>query len=152
MFHNRYTRKYWNGEDITTDLSKETSDVILMTSNLVKATVKHVGEVYAQEVALWNPSLGYAGRVDMVGEWKGVPSIIDFKTSKKKKYQSNIKDYYIQCAAYAEAHNEMFGTNIENLVILITLETGGVQGFYGKRVNYINDLKYRVNQYRRLHG
>lgn len=145
-----YMEKYWSGENVFSTLSKESSDVISMTTNLINATVKNIGEVFTQEVALWNDLLGYAGRVDMVAEWRGIPSIIDFKTSKKKKYKSGIKDYYIQCTAYAEAHNELFGTNIENLVILITTETGSVQGFYGKRINYISDLKYRINQYYKM--
>ena len=35
---------------------------------------------------LWNNTLAYAGRCDMVGIWNGTPAIIDFKTSKKGKY------------------------------------------------------------------
>jgi len=147
-----YLERYWNGDDVFPTLSKETSDVVKMTTNLINATVKNVTDVRAQEIALWNSQLGYAGRVDMVAEWRGVLSVIDFKTSKKKKYKRDVTDYYIQCAAYAEAHNLMFGTNIEKLVILITTETGIVQGFYGNRVHYLPELKYRVNQFRRLHG
>ena len=148
----KYLERYWNKENIFPDLSKETNDVIEMTTKLVNATIKNIGKVYSQEIALWNTQLGYAGRVDMVAEWKGVLSVIDFKTSKKKKYKSDVKDYYIQCAAYADAHNLMFGTSIEKLIILITTETGLVQGFYGNRVSYLPDLKYRINEYRRLHG
>lgn len=144
-----YLEQYWSQQNIYTNLLKETSDVQHLTNNLIKATQKNVTEVYAQELALWNKHIGYAGRVDMVGAWRGEDCIIDFKTSRKKKYLSNIKDYYLQVAGYAEAFNILFGTNIEKLVILIAVEDKNVQAFYGNRVHYLPELKYRVNQYRR---
>ena len=51
----------------------------------------------------------------MVGIWK-VHLIIDFKTSKKTKYIKQIKDYFIQCCAYAVAHNELYGTELKMLL------------------------------------
>ena len=118
-----------------------------MTYNLIKAGEKGIDEVWAQEIALWSPSLRYAGRVDLVGKWKGIPTIVDFKTSKKKKNVKQIKDYYVQCCGYAHAHNELFGTNIKQIVILITVAAGGAQIFTGNMQNYLPDLKYRVNKY-----
>lgn len=148
----KYLERYWNQENIFSDLLQETSDVQYLTHNLIKATQKNVTKVYAQELALWNKHIGYAGRVDMVGKWRGDDCIIDFKTSKKKKYLSNIRDYYLQVAGYAEAFNTLFGTKIDKLVILITVENKNVQAFYGQRFHYIPELKYRVDQYRRFHG
>ncbi len=147
-----YLERYWNGEDIFPDLTNdyEYIDIQNMTRNLVSATQKHVGKMYAQEIPLWDAELGYAGRVDMIGEWKGVDSVIDFKTSKKRKYLSGIKDYYIQCAGYCSAFNKMFNTNISKLVILITVENKGVQAFYGDVIHYLPDLKYRINLYNSL--
>ena len=107
--------KHFNGEDIKPDLVHEKSDVREMTYNLIKAGEKGIDEVWAQEIALWSPTLKYAGRVDLVGLWKGIPTIVDFKTSKKKKNIKQIKDYYVQCTAYAYAHNELFNTNIKQI-------------------------------------
>ena len=50
---------------------------------------------------------------------EGSEAIIDFKTSKKIKKEEWIVDYYLQCCAYALAHNEMYGTNIQKGVILM---------------------------------
>ena len=91
-----YAEKYFNGEDIKPDLLKEKPDVREMTYNLIKAGERGIEEVWAQEIALWSPSLKYAGRVDLVGVWKGIPTIVDFKTSKKKKNVKQIKD--IMCS------------------------------------------------------
>src|SRR6056300_1550578 len=137
-----YAEKYFNGEDIKPDLLKEKSDVREMTYNLIKAGERGIDEVWAQEIALWSPSLKYAGRVDLVGVWKGIPTIVDFKTSKKKKNVKQIKDYYVQCCGYAFAHNELFGTDIKQIVILITVAAGGAQIFTGNMQHYLPDLKH----------
>ena len=145
-----YAEKYFNGEDIKPDLVHEKPDVREMTYNLIKAGDRGIDEIWAQEVALWSSSLKYAGRVDLVGLWKGIPTIVDFKTSKKKKNVKQIKDYYVQCAAYAYAHNELFDTDIKQIVILITVENTEPQIFTGNMLNYIPDLKYRINKYYEL--
>ena len=46
-------------------------------------------------------------------------SLIDFKTAKKVKPKEWIEDYFLQCSAYANAHNVMYGTNINQIVILM---------------------------------
>lgn len=145
-----YAEKHFNGEDIKPDLMKERADVREMTANLIKAGERGIEEVWAQEIALWSPSLHYAGRVDLVGKWKGIPSIVDFKTSKKKKNVKQIKDYYVQCCGYAFAHNELFNTEIKQVVILITVESGGAQIFTGNMQHYLPELRYRVNKYHEL--
>jgi hypothetical protein len=145
-----YLERFWNKENVIPDLDKESKDVQQMTRNLILETQKGVTEVWAQEIAVWSPALNFAGRLDMVGLWNGVPSIIDFKTAKRKKYIKDIKDYYIQTAAYAHAHNELFKSKLKNLVILITVENGDVQVFEGNMIHYIPELKYRLIQYKNL--
>jgi len=55
----------------------------------------------------------YAGTTDLVGTYKGNPAIMDFKQSNKVKKPEWVVDYYLQMVAYAEAHNEIYGTNIQ---------------------------------------
>jgi len=121
-----------------------------MITNLIEATKSGITKVWAQEIPVWSKQLRYAGRVDMFGEWKGIPSVIDFKTSKKKKQAKDIKDYFIQCTAYAYAHNEMFGTDLKKLVVLITVENSEVQVFESLSLPFIPELKYRVLQYEKI--
>jgi len=70
-----------------------------------------VDEIWGSEVALYVPQM-YAGTTDLVGQYKGNPAIIDFKQSNKPKKLEYVQNYFLQLVAYAEAHNEMFGTNI----------------------------------------
>ena len=76
--------------------------------------------------------------------------ISDLPTTYIRIRDKQIKDYYVQCAAYAYAHNELFDTNIKQIVILITVENTEPQIFTGNMLNYIPDLKYRINKYYEL--
>ena len=143
-----YLERYWNKEDIYPDLKKESPDVRKMTHNLIGVTEQNFTKVYGQEEVVYSKRLGYAGRVDVIGEWNGVPAIIDFKTARKKKEISHIRDYYIQVSAYAYAHNELYGSNFKKIVILVTVENYKVQIFESNALYYIPDLKYRVTAYR----
>ena len=89
-----------------------------------------VDEIWGSEINLYMPQM-YAGTTDLVGQYKGNPAIMDFKQSNKPKKQEWVLDYYLQLVAYAEAHNEVYGTNIrEGHVFMCTrgddpMEIGG---------------------------
>ena len=143
-----YLEKYWNGSNSWhQEILSEEPTTQKMILNLIESTKRGVTNVWAQEIPVWSKVLRYAGRVDMFGEWNGVPAVIDFKTSKKKKQIKDIKDYFIQCTAYAYAHNEMFNTDLKKIVVLITVENSDVQIFEHQTLPFIPELKYRINQY-----
>lgn len=100
------------GTNMVSVMAKEMSDLVI-NEGLV-----NVDEVWGTEIGLIAPGL-YAGTTDCVGIHQGDEAIIDFKTSKKIKKEEWIQDYYLQCCAYAMAHNEMYGTNIRKGVILM---------------------------------
>lgn len=90
--------------------------------NSMKLELTKVNIVYGQEMVLYSTGLQVAGRCDMVAEHQGELAIVDYKTSTRIKEASDIGDYWLQTAFYALAHNEMFGTNIEKLVIMMGVE------------------------------
>ena len=89
-----------------------------MASRIWDAGLKDVDDVWGAEVPLFVPDC-YAGRTDLVGTYKGVPSIIDFKNSYKEKKEEFMEDYFIQAAAYAVAHDYLFGTEFLLQILLI---------------------------------
>lgn len=144
----QYVEHYWNGVDIKERLETEPYRVKQPTEAIIEATLKGVEEVYAQEIPLWSPSLQYAGRVDMVAVWKGQLSIIDFKTSKKEKKAKDIKDYFIQTCGYAYAHNELYKTRINSVVIIIGVDNvKKAQVFEHRASPHFPDLKLRTKQF-----
>ena len=61
-----------------------------------------------------------------------------------------IHDYYLQCAAYAMAHNKVYGTNIAKAVILVCTKDNLFQRFIvdgEKFKNYQSEFLLRVEQY-----
>ena len=106
--------KFW-------DNFEETHDQLLakkMSNKFIIDGLKGITEIWGLEVGLVLDNL-YAGTADCVGEYQGIPTLIDFKTAKKIKKREWIEDYFLQGCAYANAHNVMFGTKIEQIVILM---------------------------------
>ena len=89
-----------------------------MTEKFIESGLNSITEVWGLEVGLILDGL-YAGTADCVGKINGVPSLIDFKTARKMKKREWIEDYFLQCCAYANAHNVMFSTEINQIVILM---------------------------------
>jgi len=88
----------------------------------LRLELKKINRVYGQEVVLFSDVLGVAGRCDLVAEHQGTLAIVDYKTSSRVKAANEIEDYWLQAAFYATAHNEMFGTEIEKLIIMMGVE------------------------------
>jgi hypothetical protein len=122
---------------------------VQMARDLYRASKRGcpASDVWCQETALWSASRRYAGRVDMVGLWHGVPSIVDYKTSTKPKREEWITDYYLQTAAYALAHDELFGSDIQQVVILITCATGELQTFMSDVRPWVSQLEDRLSAF-----
>ena len=89
-----------------------------MSNVIIADGLRYVDEIYGTEVSLYYSGL-YAGTTDCVGLWKGNLAILDFKQTNKPKKREWVDDYFCQLAAYAQAHNEMFETEINTGVILM---------------------------------
>lgn len=92
-----------------------------MASTIINEGLKNINEVWGVEVSLYYPGL-YAGTTDGVGLHLNEESIFDYKQSNKPKKEEYIEDYYLQLTAYALAHNEIYGTNINKGVILMCVK------------------------------
>jgi genome maintenance exonuclease 1 len=134
------------------DFSPIHSQASQMANVIVKEGLKYVTEVWGSEVKLYYEDQ-YAGTTDVVGMYKGVPHIIDFKQTNKPKQEKWIQDYYLQLTAYAHAHNYMTGTDIKNGVVLMCCRDLSFQKF---ELNEIKFEKYsymwfnRVKEYQKI--
>jgi genome maintenance exonuclease 1 len=89
-----------------------------MADVVIREGLSKVDEFWGTEVPLYFPGV-YAGTTDCVGLHQGTASILDFKQTNRPKREEWIDDYKLQLAAYAEAHNEVYGTDIRRGVILM---------------------------------
>lgn len=120
-----------------------------MADTMINEAFCEIDEVWGIEAALYYPGL-YAGTSDMIGVHKGTPAIIDHKTTKKTKKKEWIEDYFLQCCAYALAHNEVHGTDIKKAVINIIDRDAKLQSFIieGNEFDHYSDLwAQRLDQY-----
>lgn len=111
--------RFLRGEDPKVEEFPEAHGNIFKSLRL---ELRKINRVYGQEVVLFSDILGVAGRCDLVAEYQGTLAIVDYKTSSRVKSADEIGDYWLQAAFYATAHNEMFGTSIEKLVIMMGVE------------------------------
>ena len=115
---------YWNNFDETNDQQLAQK----ISTKFINDGLKGITEIWGLEVGLLLDNL-YAGTADCVGMYENIPTLIDFKTAKKIKKREWIEDYFLQGCAYANAHNVMFGTNIEQIVILMVNRNSDFQEF-----------------------
>jgi len=87
-----------------------------MAAQVILEGLGNVDEYWGCEVPLYYSGL-YAGTTDCIGIWRGQAAILDFKQTNKPKKREWIDDYFLQLAAYAAAHNDTPGTNINTGVI-----------------------------------
>jgi genome maintenance exonuclease 1 len=77
-----------------------------------------LSEVYGVEATLYYPGK-YAGAADLLGVYMGKETILDFKTGTKPRRDEWNDEYYLQLGAYSLAHNKVYGTNINQGIILL---------------------------------
>ena len=97
-------------------------------ANVIRENALKDVEVWGSEVALYMPNM-YAGTTDLVGTYKGQPAIMDFKQTNKPKKVEWVVDYFLQLVAYAEAHNEIYGTEIREGHVFMCSRAGEYQQF-----------------------
>lgn len=124
-----------------------TPDIIQSLNDVRDILDNRIGTVFAQEAPLYSNHLGVAGRVDCVAEFDGALSIIDFKTSRKKKFPSMIKQYFMQESAYSIMWEERTGMPITQLVTIIAVDNHEPQVFIEHRDNWVRPLKETIAQW-----
>ena len=107
------------------DVGREASS---MGETIIEKGFPDLEEVWGVECTLHYPGL-YAGQTDLCGIYQGRESIIDFKQSNKPKKAEWIDDYKLQLVAYAMAHDQVYGTKIEQGVILMCTPDNFFQRF-----------------------
>ena len=111
---------------------------------LLKPYVDQVDNIHCLETILYSQNYTVAGQVDCIAEYNGKLSVIDFKTANKERNDAWNENYYIQTAAYASMYEELFGTPIDQIVILMASEDGTAHAFVKDKKEYLPKLKEAV--------
>jgi genome maintenance exonuclease 1 len=92
-----------------------------MAQVVIDQGLRNVNEFWGIEVPLYFPGI-YAGTTDGAGMHLNQEAILDYKQTNRPKKREWIDDYFVQLCAYAEAHNEVYGTKIRKGVILMCVK------------------------------
>ena len=120
-----------------------------MAQSIIYQGLSKCNEYWGTEVPLYFPKV-YAGTTDLVGVHDGSPAIMDHKQANKLKKKEWISDYFIQLAAYANAHNEVHGTDIRKGVIFMCTADNIYQEFIIEGTEFdhwTNEWFKRVEQF-----
>ena len=107
---------------------------------LLKPYVDQINNVHCLETIMYSHKLTIAGQVDCIAEYNGKLSVIDFKTANKERQEGWIDNYFLQTTAYAVMYEEIFGTPIEQIVVLIAGEDGSVACYKKDKKEFMEPL------------
>jgi CRISPR/Cas system-associated exonuclease Cas4 (RecB family) len=139
--------KYLNNEpDIYN--KDEMPHVVALFRSIQPVLDNNIGRVVMQECPLYSDHLGIAGRVDLVAEYEGKLSIIDFKTSKRVKTRDEISNYFIQLCAYSIMFEERTGIPVPRTVIIMAVDDSSTPVvFKEKRDSWTSELQKVIKEY-----
>lgn len=120
--------------------------------NSIKFLLDDIDNIHALETPLYSDHLEVAGTVDCIAEFQGKLSIIDFKTASKPKDRDDIHNYFMQCAAYSVAFEELTKIPVTRLVILMAVDNDDPRWFIEKRDNWVGGFRKLRLDYKNKFG
>lgn len=115
----------------------------------IQETLDLIDNIHYIESPLYSEKFGIAGRTDCIGEFAGVPSIIDFKTSLRQKKEAWIENYFEQGTAYALMYEELVGKPMNQIVIIISCDDSEQpQVFIRDKNHYVQNLMEKIHLYK----
>ena len=152
-FH-KLMEKYLDNEPVSNILTEKVMPTLKESFHMMKKEVdKSIDNIYYIEVPLFSTNMRMAGRTDIIAEFDGVLSVIDFKTSNREKREEHIQDYFLQSTAYALMYEERIGHPIHQIVIMMASDgVPAPQIFVKKTEDYHDMLLEKIVMYFRENG
>ena len=135
--------------------NEKLSDIALIVRghfSQLKDYLDKLDDIYATEQILYDYDMSLAGTADFIGKYKGVESIVDFKTSNKFKKESWITNYFLQASIYSIMWKKLTGKKIEQIVILISSKDGTSQEFIKDPKDYHSIIDEKLKKFREMGG
>ncbi|OKH24916.1 exonuclease [Hydrococcus rivularis NIES-593] len=145
----QYIKSYLQGEDLPC------SDTSLPYWESIKPVLENIDLVKLIESPIVHYDLSYAGIVDCVASYKGVPCVCEWKTADKPKGSlERLFDFPLQLIAYLGAVNssyENFGIELDRALLVVAIPNMPAEVFWFEKAEidfYWQQWKGRVNAYR----
>lgn len=135
--HSIAERYVLNEDDV---YKKEMPSNVSMFNQLKPIIDENIDNIYGVELPLFSKTLKAAGKTDLIAEYNGIPSVIDFKTSRKLKKPEWIQNYFLQATVYSMMFHALYKIDIPQIVILIAVDHEEPQKFIMNRSDYVEKV------------
>ncbi|MEO2201738.1 MAG: PD-(D/E)XK nuclease family protein, partial [Nitrosopumilus sp.] len=130
------------------NLSLEEFDLLPIAHfNNLKPFLDNISNVTCIEQRMYSDKLKVAGTSDLIAEYNGELSIIDYKTKRKPQIDQYMYEYYLQTTCYAQMFQEVTGVKINQIVILVSSEKNSRQEFIKTCDDYVEPMAQRIEKY-----
>lgn len=114
----------------------------------IRKTLDRIDNIHYIECPLYSTKMRLAGRTDVIGEFDGELSVIDFKTSKQIKPEKFVQNYFEQATAYSIMYEERVGNPIDQIVVIISVDNEpDPQVFVKRKEEYELSLFQKIYDY-----
>jgi len=136
---------YLNNDQVAIEQDSKENELFL----LMKKEIDKINNIRALETPVWSKTVGLAGRVDCIAEYKKELCVIDFKGSTRSKRKEDIENYFLQACAYSLMWQELSGEKCNKLCIIMGSETGLCQVFLENTIDYVKKLHNCIKTYKK---
>jgi len=107
----------------------------------LKSTLdEHITKVYGVEFPLHSIKMQTAGTVDLLCEWDGIPTVVDYKTSKKIKKEEWITSYFEQATVYAIMATQQLKMPFQQIIILMCVDNERPKLYKKSPLQYVKQV------------
>ena len=106
----------------------------------IEPFLERVDNVHGVELGLYSNHFGAAGRTDLIAEFDGKLSVIDYKTSNRTKKKEWCESYFAQCAFYGIAYEELTKIPVPQVVVIIAVDSEQPQLFVENRDDWVDKI------------
>ena len=116
----------------------------------LKPYLHKMNNIRGIEIPLYSDEFEIAGTCDCIAEYNGDLSIIDFKTSRSRlvEHYDKVQKYFMQATAYSLMWKERTETEIDQIVIIGSEETGNIAEFIKIPYDFKEALIEKIEQFR----
>lgn len=118
----------------------------------LKPYLHKMNNIQGIELPLFSDEFKIAGTCDCIAEYNGDLSIIDFKTSKSRlmEHYDKVQKYFMQATAYSLMWKERTGTEIDQIVVIGSEETGNIAEFIKIPFDFKEVLIEKIEEFHKL--
>ena len=122
-YMHKYLEHYVSKDDDFYDNNKNYVIAKKLAQIIIDNFIDDLDETWGTEVSVLYKNL-YAGTIDLIGIKNEGLSVIDYKSSYRKKTKEEMEEYFLQLAAYAIAHDWQYETNIDSIIVFLAIRNG----------------------------